>query len=60
MEVRLMFHFKTLREALIQERRRGEILQSSQQQSKADIDYIAMMCDVELETEETQEVQTDE
>lgn len=55
-----MFHFKTLREALVQERRRGEVLQSSQQRSKADIDYIAMMCDVELETEETQEVQTDE
>ena len=55
-----MFHFKTLREALIQERRRGEVLQSSQQQSKADIDYIAMMCNVEIEMEETREVQTDE
>ena len=55
-----MFHFKTLRETLIQERRRGEVLQSSQQQSKADIDYIAMMCNVEIEMEETREVQTDE
>ena len=55
-----MFHYKIFREVLIQERRRGEILQSSQQQSKADIDYIAMMCNVELETEEIQEVQADE
>ena len=55
-----MFKFKTLREILMQERRRGEILQSAQQQSKADIDYIAMMCDVELETAEIQEVEADE
>jgi hypothetical protein len=55
-----MFHFKTLREALIQERRRGEILQSSQQQSKADIDYIAMMCDVELEVPEDEGMMHDE
>ena len=55
-----MFRYKTLQKRLVEERHRGEILQSSQQQSKADIDYIAMMCDVELETEEIQEVQTDE
>ena len=30
------------------------------EKERSDIDYIAMMCDVELETEETQEVQTDE
>ncbi len=55
-----MFRYKTLQERLVEERRRVELLQSSQQQSKADIDYIAMMCDVELESEELQEVQTDE
>lgn len=55
-----MFRYKTLQERLVEEHRKVELLQSSQQQSKADIDYIAMMCDVELETEEIQEVQVDE
>ena len=55
-----MFRYKTLEEQLIEERYKVEQLISSQHQSKADIDYIAMMCDVELDTEETQEVQIDE
>lgn len=50
-----MFTFKTLKQSLIRERRRGEKLQLAQEQTKADIDYIAMMCDVELETETQEE-----
>ena len=49
-----MFKHKTTQELCIEQ------LQSIQKQYEADLNYIAMMCDVELETEEAQEEQINE
>ena len=36
---------------MIKEKKRNEILEGETEKNAADIDYIAMMCDVELESE---------
>lgn len=45
-----MFKYKPIQNQLIEERRRREMLASRLSQTNADLEYIAMMCDVELET----------
>ena len=50
-----MFLYKTVKEQLIEERKRREASDARLEKSRADVDYIAMMCDVELETEANDE-----
>lgn len=40
--------YKSLEAQVLDERRRREMAQAKLQQTAADVDYIAMMCDVEL------------
>lgn len=54
-----MFIHKGIRQQLAKERSRNNDLSEKMQQREADIDYIAMMTDVELETD-TEEVTDDE
>ena len=49
-----MFLYKTTRELLVEERRRNAQLRAALEKTSADIEYIAMMADVELD-EETEE-----
>ncbi len=44
-----MFGIKTIFQQLNEERNRNIQRQNQQEKNTADIDYIAMMCDVELE-----------
>ena len=46
-----MFKFKTISEQLIEERKKNRILAVKLEKLLSDMDYIAMMCDVELEEE---------
>ena len=50
-----MFIHRGIRQQLAEERSRNNELSEKLQQREADIDYIAMMTDVELETEEVAE-----
>ena len=47
-----MFKIKTVLEQLIEERKKNTILSGKLEKILSDIDYIAMMCDVELEEED--------
>lgn len=47
-----MFKYKSSREALIEERKKNEMLTAQAIKHTSDIDYIAMMADIELENEE--------
>lgn len=53
-----MFKYRNAQQALIEERKKNEALRAQAMQNASDIDYIAMMTDVELVTEE--EVTADE
>lgn len=46
-----MFVFKSVKEQLMVERKRREIAEAKLNKASADVDYIAMMCDVELDCE---------
>lgn len=50
-----MFGFKTVREQLMEERRKNASLQAELAKANADIEYISMMIDVEMEEQEAQE-----
>lgn len=50
-----MFKRRTVEERLIEERRKNTKLQAEATQMAADLEYIAMMCDVELGMEEETE-----
>ncbi len=52
--------YKSLKAQLLEERKKREKAQSDLQQTVADVDYIAMMCDVELESENETEVGSNE
>lgn len=55
-----MFGFKGTKELLLEERRKNASLTAELAKTNADIEYIAMMTDVELETDnEEMEVQDD-
>ena len=47
-----MFKYKSSRQALVEERKKNERLTAQAIQNTSDIDYIAMMSDIELEKEE--------
>lgn len=47
-----MFAYKSLEQQLIDERKKNAILKSQTDKNAADIDYIAMMNDIELEADE--------
>lgn len=48
-----MFGMKTIKEQLHEARRENIRLRTALDQTGADVEYLAMMTDVELETEET-------
>lgn len=50
----------TLKEQLKIERRKNEALQAKLLKNQSDVDYIAMMCDVELECEASETPMTEE
>lgn len=53
--------YLTVEDQLKKERRKNEALQAKLLKAQADLDYVAMMTDIELETEEEpQEVAEDE
>lgn len=47
-----MFRYKSIKEQLLEERRKVAVLTAQNIKQQSDIDYLAMMTDVELETEE--------
>lgn len=47
-----MFGFKSTREQLLEERRKNAQLQAALDKTSADVEYIAMMTDVELESDD--------
>lgn len=46
-----MLKIKTVKEQLREEQRKNERLLAAQKEQQSNIDYLAMMCEVELETE---------
>jgi len=52
-----MFGFKSTREQLLEERRKNAELQATLDKTSADVEYIAMMTDVELDDDEETEVE---
>lgn len=55
-----MFGFKSTREQLLEERRKNAQLQAALDKTNSDVEYIAMVTDVELEDdEEEMEVEDD-
>ncbi|MBQ1616217.1 MAG: hypothetical protein II086_03075 [Ruminococcus sp.] len=57
-----MFHYIPLKEQVMEERRKNAALKTLLDKNTSDIDYIAMMTDVELDTgsDETEEDENDE
>lgn len=51
-----MFKFKSTRDQLMEERRKNEALKADLQKKESDIEYLAMMCEVELDTTTGEEV----
>lgn len=51
-----MFKFKTISEQLIDERKKNQVLSVKLEKVLSDMDYIAMMCDVELEEENDEQI----
>lgn len=47
-----MFRFLSVREQLALERRKNELLQAQIVKNTSDIDYVAMMSDIDLDVEE--------
>ena len=50
-----MFGMKTIKEQVMEERRKNAALKALSDKNTSDIDYIAMMCDVELDMDDEQE-----
>lgn len=55
-----MFEYKSLKQQLIDERKKNAALKAQTDRNAADIDYIAMMSDIELDTGETEEDQIEQ
>lgn len=51
-----MFKYTSLREQVINERRKNELLQAQALKQASDIDYIAMMADIDIGTDKTEEI----
>lgn len=47
----IMFKYKSINDQLIEERNKNTLLNARLEQAQANIDYIAMMSDIELEEE---------
>lgn len=54
-----MFKYTPISKQLLRGLKKNEILNAEAAKNKADIDYIAMMCDVELETTDEEEVENE-
>nr|DAN01671.1 MAG TPA: hypothetical protein [Caudoviricetes sp.] len=52
-----MFGIKTMREQLVEERRKNAALQAQVIKANSDIEYLAMMADIEMEQDDEQEEQ---
>lgn len=52
-----MFGIKTMREQLVEERRKNAALQAQIIKANSDIEYLAMMADIEMEQDDEQEEQ---
>lgn len=46
-----MLKIKTMKEQLLAAQRENERLSAAQREQQSNIDYLAMMCEIELETE---------
>ena len=55
-----MFKYTSLKEQLIEERSKNAALKTQTDKNASDIDYIAMMSDIELDSGETDETEEDE
>ena len=55
-----MFRYKSLGQQLIDERNKNVVLKAQSDKNTSDIDYIAMMSDIELDTGETEEDQIEQ
>lgn len=55
-----MFGFKSSREQMIEERRKNAQLQAALDKTSSDVEYIAMMTDIELEEDEVEEMEVEE
>lgn len=55
-----MFRYKSLGQQLIDERKKNAALKAQTDRNAADIDYIAMMSNIELDADETEEDENDE
>lgn len=51
-----MFGYIPAAEQIVRERAKSAALEAANGKLSADLDYVAMMCDVELESEETTDV----
>lgn len=49
-----MFRYTSLREQILLERQKNAVLKAQAEKNAADIDYIAMMSDIELDSGETE------
>lgn len=52
-----MFVYKSIREQLLDERKKNAELQAALTKTNADIEYIAMMTDVDMESEDQEETE---
>lgn len=55
-----MFEYKSLKQQLIDERNKNVVLKAQSDKNASDIDYIAMMSDIELDAGETEEDQIEQ
>jgi hypothetical protein len=55
-----MFRYKSIHEQLFEERRKNAKLQSQVEKANADLEYIAMMTDVDIEEDETEVTDDDD
>lgn len=51
-----MFGYKSVKDYSLQERLKNEELQAALNKANADLEYLAMMTDVELEQEEQEDI----
>jgi hypothetical protein len=49
-----MFRYKSIHEQLFEERRKNAKLQAQIAKANADLEYIAMMADIDIEEDETE------
>lgn len=54
-----MFKYKSLNQQLIDERKKNVTLKEQVDKNASDIDYIAMMSDIELDMDETEETEAE-